>query len=341
MKRTKSTSSTSPSTKRQKRESTVDTVKYGPFHRGQTTVQSTISWLTLNPYQGFRYNPNKGNQFILGIPEEVWVVGILQPYLRLKDLAVLQRTCGWGNNHWKTFFKKKNMAICVPEDVPNLDVAMEVARLFSSRKVYTRENTVKIMLGAGEHEVDGNNFKQLVVTCNNVTFTGRGTSKTTVRGGLTITNRMNVFLEHLNVTNPEGQGFVMEGGETHVEVLECTVKECGGTGIIVGSGATVVATRCEFMENSRGVLAKDRNTKVRLNDCTMHHNTAGGLKAVNHAVVDLYGENTDIHSNNGFGIYAHDHGKVQIHLPSQHNTSHDNRYGNRDAWDNGTITNVK
>ena len=89
------------------------------------------------------------------------------------------------------------------------------------------------------------------------------------------------------------------------------------------------------------MLARDPNTKVRLNDCTMHHNKYVGLTAVNHAVVDLYGENTEIHSNKDDGIYAFGHGKVQIHLPSQHNTSHDNTGQDRHHNTEGTITNVK
>ena len=71
----------------------------------------------------------------------------------------------------------------------------------------------------------------------------------------------------------------------------------------------------------------------------MHHNGTG-LYVDEHAVVDLYGKNTDIHSNMEYGIEAEYHGKVQIHLPSQHNTSHDN-VQNLLAYSDGTITNVK
>ena len=85
---------------------------------------------------------------------------------------------------------------------------------------------------------------------------------------------------------------------------------------------------------------RSRNTKLRLNDCTMHHN-GNGLYASDHAVVDLYGENTDIHSNTQFGIFAASDGKVQIHLPSHHNTSHDNTMQDRVQYDGGTVTNVK
>ena len=79
------------------------------------------------------------------------------------------------------------------------------------------------------------------------------------------------------------------------------------------------------MENGGfGVVCFDANTKVRLNDSTMHHNGEYGLYARDHAVVDLHGTKTDIHSNKKYGIGAARNAKVNIHLPSQHNTTHDN-----------------
>jgi len=93
----------------------------------------------------------------------------------------------------------------------------------------------------------------------------------------------------------------------------------------VDEGATVTATQCEFMENGgSGVFCEGANTKARLNDCTMHHNGGHGLWAYGHVVVDLHGTKTAIHSNKCYGISAVARGKVNIHLPSQHNTSHDN-----------------
>ena len=49
----------------------------------------------------------------------------------------------------------------------------------------------------------------------------------------------------------------MRGGETNVEVLECTIKECSSYGMYVDDGATVVATRCDFMENGNGYCGVD------------------------------------------------------------------------------------
>ena len=77
----------------------------------------------------------------------------------------------------------------------------------------------------------------------------------------------------------------------------------------------------------------------------MHHNEYDGLAAYTHAVVNLYGTKTDIHSNKRHGIWAWCRAKVNIHLPSQHNTSHDNvREDRNQAGDafttGGSIANI-
>ena len=109
----------------------------------------------------------------------------------------------------------------------------------------------------------------------------------------------------------------------------------------VSDGATVTATQCEFMENKgHGVEGFFANTKVRLNDCSMHHNGRNGLYACYQAVVDLHGTKTDIHSNKSHGIGAYSHAKVNIHLPSHHNTFHDNVRGDRYQNEGGSIANI-
>ena len=91
---------------------------------------------------------------------------------------------------------------------------------------------------------------------------------------------------------------------------------------------------------SSGVNCDVANTKVRLNDCKVHHNGRDGLLAYDRAVVDLHGTKTDIHSNKSRGIYASDRAKVNIHLPSQHNTSHDNVREDRTQVRGGSIANI-
>ena len=109
----------------------------------------------------------------------------------------------------------------------------------------------------------------------------------------------------------------------------------------VRDGATVTATRCDFMEDGNsGVACRGANTKVRLNDSTMHHNGIDGLYAEDHAVVDLHGTKTGVHSNKRCGICAIENAKVNIHLPSQHNTTHDNVDDNRVQNRGGYIANI-
>ena len=72
----------------------------------------------------------------------------------------------------------------------------------------------------------------------------------------------------------------------------------------------------------------------------MHHNGRDGLWASNHAVVDLHGTKTDIHSNKRHGIEAFSRAKVNIHLPSQHNTSHGNVREDRVQSGGGSIANI-
>ena len=136
-------------------------------------------------------------------------------------------------------------------------------------------------------------------------------------------------------------GLLLEGSETNVDVLKCILKECTSAGMCARDGATVIATHCEFTENGGdGLLCQNANTKVRLDDCKVHHNGGDGLNAHDQAVVDLHGTKTDIHSNKRFGLGANWRVKVNIHLPSQHNTTHDNDGEDRHQYLGGSIANV-
>ena len=158
--------------------------------------------------------------------------------------------------------------------------------------------------------------------------------------------QQHVTFEELTITNPAGSGLELRGSETSVDMLKCSVKKCKIGGMYVRVGVTMIATQCEFTENGGGgvfchVFCHGANTKARLHDCTMHHNNEGnGLYAYEDAVVDLHGTKSDIHSNKMDGIHATDNGKVNIHMPSQHNTSHDNVGRDQHQLRGGSIANI-
>jgi hypothetical protein len=273
------------------------------------------------------------------------VYKIFQPFLDLKALSTLGRCNTFFGEYWQYVLKQN--VIQVPEGCPTINQALEVAVVFSERNECTRVNPVKVEVGEGKHVMVGVTAPDIYsgllthVSCNNITIIGKGKGKTTICGGFHVNGKQNIKMEQLAVTNVAGYGFVCQGSGTNVDVMECCFKKCKYGGMFVHEGATVTATRCGFMENRHGgVACSDANAKVRLNDSTMHHNGMDGVFAFNYAVVDLHGTKTGIHSNKGDGICASENAKVNIHLPSQHNTTHDNDGGGRVQNRGGSIANI-
>jgi hypothetical protein len=229
------------------------------------------------------------------------------------------------------------------QDVATLNKAMEVASMLAERIVFTKTNPIKIVMDEGEHRILGDDdYGQMLVTCSNISFIGKGPGKTFVLGGFMVEDQNNVMFQQFNLSNTVlyGHGFFLHQNADG-EIVDCVAQQCSGNGLCVQNGSNVTATRCKFMENDQnGVSFHGANTKARLNDCMMHHNGSDGL-AADHAVVDLHGTKTGIHSNKMGGINAYRNAKVNIHLPSQHNTSHDNVEEDRRQWGGGSIVNTE
>jgi hypothetical protein len=260
--------------------------------------------------------------------------------LDLTELSILRRSHTFFEKYWQQNVMSQNV-IRVPQGCLTLEKAMALAVVFSERKVYTATDPLKIRLEKGVHQIVGNEDGKMNVTCSHITFVGKGKDQTTIRGGFHVVNKQHVRFEELAVTNQNQDGLWLEGIETNVDVLKCTVKECGDVGMFVYAGASVTATQCKFMENvGDGVYCCGANTKAKLNDCTMHNNGHDGLCAYGDAVVDIHGTKTDIYSNKRYGICAFTDGKVNIHLRSQHNTFHDNIEENRSQSMGGSIANI-
>jgi hypothetical protein len=302
-----------------------------PPKRQKTSATSSSSSTAAAPIFSTTRNINK-------VPVEVWKEHICYKFLNLKELSILRRCHTFFEKYWQNVMAQN--VIRVPQGCPTVEKAVALAVIFSERKEYTTDDRLKIRLDEGVHEIVGNYVN---VACSRITFVGKGKDHTTIRGGLTVRNQQNVKFEELTITNLRAGevGLYLRGSETNVDVLKCAVKKCGWTGLVVDTGATVSATQCEFMENgSYGVYCTDANTKARFNDCKVHHNGQDGLWAYDRAVVDLHGTKTAIHSNKENGIHAIARAKINIHLPSQHNTSHDNVEEDRNQFDGGSIANI-
>jgi hypothetical protein len=306
-----------------------------PPKRQNTTSSGGSSSNAAAPIFSSTRNINK-------VPVEVWKEHICYKFLNLTELSVLRRCHTFFEKYWQNMMTQN--VIRVPQGCPTVQKAMALAVIFSERKVYTEADPLKIRLDEGVHEIVGDQHGYMNVTCSHITFVGTGKDQTTICGGIKVHNQRNVKFEELTVTNQGNNyrdGLYLLGSETNVDVLKCAVKECGRFGMYMDGGATVTSSQCKFTENGDcGVFCRGTNTKARLNDCTLHHNGCDGLFACNDAIVDLHGTKTGIHSNKQDGIAAADRGKVNIHLPSQHNTSHDNVREDRMQAYGGSIANI-
>jgi hypothetical protein len=315
-----------------------------PLAKRQKTSSSSSS-STVAPIFSTTRNINR-------VPVEVWREHICRKFLNLTELSILRRCHTFFEKYWQNVIAHvmAQNVIRVPQGCPTVEKAMDLAMIFSERKEYTEADPLKIRLDEGVHEIkivgdqSWSERRTMNVTCSHITFVGKGKDHTTIRGGFTVENQENVKFEELTITNQfgydGGYGLRLVGSQTNVDVLKCAVKECGRIGMYVTGGATVTATQCEFMENNGyGVYCSDATTKTRFNDCQMHHNGFVGLYAYDHAVVDLHGTKTDIHSNRRHGIHASARAKVNIHLPSQHNATHDNVKEDR-RQRTGSIANI-
>ena len=326
--------------------------KYGVAWNGITTVE--LSQLTP---KAVHYKVGVPDQFIKAIPEMVWKKEIIHLF-NLKDLAFLRCTNTFFEPHWDDALRQN--LIRVPQDCPTVERAMTLAKVLSDRKEYSETDPLRVKMEKGVHNIVGGCLSEdsilertMSVTCSYITFVGMGKDETTVNGGFYVGKGLHhVKFEELVVTNPcrTGSGLEFEGS-SNVGVLNCVVKECGNYGMVLTRGATATAIDSEFMENHEGVILEGANTKASLSNCTIHHNGTwpthnafafrmAGLTAWYGAVVDLHGTKTDIHSNKQDGIVATDNGKINIHLSSQHNTTHDNDGDDRRQADGGSIANI-
>ena len=146
-----------------------------------------------------------------------------------------------------------------------------------------------------------------------------------------------------------GGGISMDGAE--VELVDVAIVHCHSFGISARSTATatapsqLAATRCEISNNGGiGLMMNNAHSlgiHIRLKNCISHHNLIG-IWADGKGVVHVYGDDTAIHSNKIYGIFAlGNKTKVVIHLPSHHNTSYNNIRNDRTSGMGSTITNVE
>ena len=324
-KRTRTT--TAASSKGSKKPRILPPSPHGPFWNGTTTDPEIITVLVNNRDEAFHYEAETSR---LDLVQDVWEFKII-PFFNVKELAMLRPTCRWCDEQWQEFLTRNTFR--VPEQVPTIDEAMRVGFNLAKQKVFSKEKPLVVVLSEGEHGVEGSFTDSngdvyentLGITCSNISFIGQGKDKTTVHGGFGVLNKKNVTVKSLTFV---GDGLCMEGEEASVEMRDVSVKKCEDSGLFVNSGASVKATQCEFSENGQWGVSVTGGSKGIFTDCTIHHNGGHGVGAyMEGSLVELRGEQTEIHHNRNIGLVALSTGTINIYIPSRPITAlvHDNR----------------
>ena len=280
--------------------------------------------LVNNRDEAFHYDVETSR---LNLVQDVWEFKII-PFFNVKELAMLRPTCRWCNEQWQEFLKRNTFR--VPEQVPSIDEAMRVGFNLAKQKEYLKEIPLMVVLSEGEHVVEENEDGEntLEITCSNISFVGQSKDKTTVRGRFDVSNKKNVTVKTLTLTNPNGNGLIVNGEEASVEMMGVSVKDCRHSGLLVGSGASAKATQCEFSENGQAGVLVSGGSKGIFTDCTIHHNGASGMYADRGegSLVELRGEQTKIHHSGQVGLVADSNATINIYIPSRSITAlvHDN-----------------
>ena len=206
----------------------------------------------------------------------------------------------------------------------NLNGVMKMLRVLSRLPGYDSTKKVVLQLEEGVYTVGGGG--RLSIPCNNLSIVGKGQGKTSILGGLEVENGRSLCVTDVTVQGSSGTGLDVYGG-AQVVLQNVNVENNQKTGVHVIDGAQLVATECHFHQNGwNGVYVNGSTTTVRLTNCTSHHNKNDGVCAIWGAVVDLMGEETSVHNNEGYGLSALNRGStINVYQPCVlNNMSHGN-----------------
>jgi hypothetical protein len=171
---------------------------------------------------------------------------------------------------------KVTLTVNVPED-SNLNEFVKAVHLVNTEKNFTGEITITIVVGKGEHQIDGG-YLEIFSAMNIVGDPGVPKSEIVVVGGISFEKEIpgNCHLQHLTLRQAEGHGVDGSSSFTMEDVL---VEQCGGHGVFAfGSGAVGRCTNVEVRQcGGSGVVAWYGASVTFIGaKTTVHHNCTKG-----------------------------------------------------------------
>ena len=230
----------------------------------------------------------------------------------LKSYCLLFRDALPGVSYWTVNFPHLHIS--------TMTVLME--KIQEDERV-KNETLVVVEFPEGQVVLDGEKNVSCggVLDCNlsptrdNITFVGKGKDRTVVFGYVDVDNKKNVVFRDFSLVNQFGGVCMCVGHDSNslrplvnpnqkacVELYDMSLRhlqeEQGDDALCIENGATVIAKRCEFANvGGNGVDIKGKGTKAMFYNCAICNNGATGICVDDGALVELYGEDTIIHTN--------------------------------------------
>jgi len=214
----------------------------------------------------------------------------------------------------------------VPLDC-DVNDAVKAVNVANARKYFTDGRSITIVLGKGEHQIDGE-YLEIFSAMHIVGDSGVAKEEVVVVGGIWFKKGIpgNCHLQHLTVRQAKGDGVLGRSSFTMEDVL---VEQCGWGGVYA---------------NGTGGVGRCTNVEVR--QCGR-----SGVDAFNGASITLIGAKTTVHHNctkgdsgsYGLKVSGSSSSTIRLCLPlTKETVSTDNGGGgNWGAWDGGDINEIK
>jgi hypothetical protein len=241
--------------------------------------------------------------------------------------------------------------INVPTDAPTIESAMQLCATIRNEKGNAAA-PITIQLGEGDYEIkcswtDPSDNKAEVekstldVLHNHIRFVGVGVGKTSIKGTLLIHHHYGIEFQDLTVSNIHGYGIWSLGKGSTVKAVQCKFDSCQSQGARIDNGSSFDAELCHFSNNKNiGALVSDPGSTGTFRNCKFYNNGGmAGIWSCDDAVVDLYGDETEIYNNVNGGLLATHKtvtgGLMNVHVPSSRNISHNNAENGDGAPEHG------
>jgi hypothetical protein len=148
-------------------------------------------------------------------------------------------------------------------------------------------------------------FNTAVVHVPNVRIMGAGAGKTKLVGSLVVVGGVKgCFVSGVSIMCSRGAGVDLSGRGTQLELSECRVADCDGSGVVAGEGSECTLVGCVVEKNqAHGVTGHGACTHIMVADTEVRYNQAHGVCAEHGCTITLR-RGVTVDHNGRCGLFA-------------------------------------